>query len=236
MFQFTNYFWLTGIRRSGNHALQTWLLGPFGRRVIKLNYTVRIAGEKLAQLEAEYDGPDMALIQGAEQLDDIRFEMPPMVAAGNVKQLVILRNPLNNAASQAALWGIDGLRRPAADQFLQLWRRYALEFTGRVSRLPDRVPVNYDEWFASRAYRRELAGRLEIVYSDATLNDVDPDWGKSSFNAMQYAGRAQQMRVLDRWREFNGTPQLAEYVRVLRDHEAFPLFEEIYGGLPKELA
>ena len=47
MFKFARYFWLTGLRRSGNHALQTWLLGPFGKRAIKLNYTVEIVGDKI---------------------------------------------------------------------------------------------------------------------------------------------------------------------------------------------
>lgn len=236
MYSFSRYFWLTGLRRSGNHALQTWLLGPFGDRALKLNYTVKIEGRRLAQLRAKYVGPDMTLIQGAERLNELKFEMPPMVMSKRIRQIIILRNPLNNIASQARLWGTDYLIGGNAQTFLRRWLMYAREFVGDTNVLPNKVTANFDRWFAEEQYRRDLAKRLDIPFSDATLNQVDPDWGKSSFDYYDYDGRAQELKVLDRWREFVGTPQMEEFVRRFRDHGAFHYFLNIYGELPEELA
>jgi hypothetical protein len=225
-----HFLWVTGIRRSGNHAIQLWLTGLF-EHVIKFNYTFWLNPQKIEEIKAIYD-PDIAVILGTEQHTNLVFHKPRLVIPNNTKQIIILRNILNNIASFAPFGGKALFE---TDVFLDLWASYADEFLGNTNILPDKVPVNFDSWFAEETYRRDLADRVGGTFSDSKLNEIDTNWGKSSFDRMEYQGRAQELKVLDRWRVFLEHPGFLKLVNSLKQHRAIDLYTQIYGNLPEEL-
>ena len=70
------------------------------------------------------------------------------------------------------------------------------------------VDVNYNKWFASEEYRKELCQRLKIPHSDTGLEDVGAFGGGSSFEGMSSHGQASRMDVFNRWKAIEGEPGL----------------------------
>jgi hypothetical protein len=227
-----NYFYVTGVRRSGNHAIQTWLTGVVGEPFVKLNYTPTLWDKRLALFKEEYKGPETSLIQGAEEAHSIRFVMPNAVnlIVENRKQILILRHPYNNFASLVR-FSPTHFKPKNARRFINLWTRYAMEFIGATSALPDKVCVCYDTWFNSEQERQRIAVELGVPFSDSTLNEQDENWGVSSFDGYKYQGRAQEMNVLERWKYFKDDPRFKAFAQTFANHQAAELAKQIFGNL-----
>jgi len=233
---YTNYIFVTGLGRSGNHAIQTWLTGVVGKPFTKLNYCPSIMkrGDTYKKMVTEHQGEGMSLIQGAEQLNPIRFDHPDFFTADNVKQVIILRHPWNNFVSQAKALR-DRWEDDKVAQWLDIWAYYADEFLGHTSLLPEgsKVTVNYDRWFVDVDYRAEICEEgLGLEWNDATLNMIDENWGFSSFDDMSFQGRAQHMDVLNRWKLYKDDERFHRFVRMLDDHRAGILMREEFGPPP----
>ncbi|MFC1884490.1 hypothetical protein ACFL2O_06955 [Thermodesulfobacteriota bacterium] len=69
--------------------------------------------------------------------------------------------------------------------------------------------VLFDRWFSDAEYRRSICEKLGIPFTDAGLNEVARFGNGSSFDARKYDGRAQEMDVLNRWKEFDDDPLMA---------------------------
>lgn len=119
------------------------------------------------------------------------------------------------------------------------WKAYAHEFLGETNYLPDRVSVSYNDWFSSTEYRRSLSNRLQVKFNDKGLQLVarhGPNgWNElESFDGLKYDGAAQQMKVLERWRNYQDDPFFHELVL---DPELLDLSVRIFGEkvIPQEL-
>ncbi len=66
------------------------------------------------------------------------------------------------------------------------------------------IDLNYNKWFVSEDYRKELCKKLNIPFTDAGLQHVP---SSSSFDGMAYTGKAQDMGVLERWKKFEKEPR-----------------------------
>ena len=70
--------------------------------------------------------------------------------------------------------------------------------------------------------------RLGIEPKDKDIVNEIPETGAgSSFDKMDYQGKAQQMKVLKRWEEFKDD----SWFKGLFDKEIFRLSEEIFGKM-----
>jgi hypothetical protein len=62
------------------------------------------------------------------------------------------------------------------------------------------IDINFNKWFADKEYRKKLADRLNIPFTDEGLNEII--WpGVSTFDGSDYDGKAQEMKVLERWKQ-----------------------------------
>ncbi len=73
-----------------------------------------------------------------------------------------------------------------------------MEFCGETNHLVNKVCINYNRWFVSESYRREIAQQLNMDYSEETINKI-PKFGRSSFDKMKFKNNARKMAVLNRW-------------------------------------
>jgi len=64
------------------------------------------------------------------------------------------------------------------------------------------------------------------------LNEMDTDWGVSSFDEYEYQGRAQEMDVLSRWKIMIGDSQFHQFLDSFEKHRAAVLADGIFGPVP----
>jgi hypothetical protein len=235
-----------GMKRSGNHALISWLL-PQDRFVFR-NNIIPIA--RILRGEAALPPP--------EDLDAwLDRELPPrgLRAAGFLKRIVfsrhallvsledhhpatrvfredpphltnvlVLRDPKNLFASRIR----KGERgdHPAYPSELgaemsratETWKTHAKEFLGATSHLANKVSVFFGDWFADESYRRELSRRLGLGFTDEGFLSVSEAGGGSSFDGTRFDGRGGSMNVLARQEELSA-PERRLLDGVLADPE-----------------
>lgn len=96
----------------------------------------------------------------------------------------------------------------------------------------DTLLVRYNDWVRDSGYRRQLAQRLGLEFTDAGFNEV-AKWGPvtwgDSFDGLDYEGRAQEMKVLERWKNFVDD---GFYRRLFRDGELIELSNMVFGEVP----
>ncbi|HTA81706.1 MAG TPA: hypothetical protein VK783_02150 [Bacteroidia bacterium] len=148
----------------------------------------------------------------------------------------VLRDPFNNLASKYK-WALSGLKwapaMEAVKQLPALWKSYAKEFIGITSVIPakNKVVINYNRWFADAAYRAELAGKLLLMSTDKGLEEV-AKWGPNtwgdSFDNLKYEGKAHEMDVLNRWKNYADDEVFRSF---FKDKELIELSEKIFGHI-----
>ncbi len=114
-----------------------------------------------------------------------------------------------------------------------LWVQYAKEFCGETNHLVHKVCINYNQWFVSESYRRDIAQQLNMDYSEETINKI-PKFGRSSFDKNKYGGKASKMAVLDRWCNQRDDDKNVFWQHFGRNLNAFRLSKIIFPELPND--
>lgn len=207
--RFERAFFLFGLRRGGNHALAEWLKAHFpAEEVLHVNdarlAAFSAAGEGIAFDDARHacvvpSGQQRVALVGYENVDFLQFPaVQNFQIARRCDWLVLLRDLPNMAASicRSARERPDFVWRQRLRDFPELWAMYARRF---LAGSPSIRYVSFNRWFAEPEYRRELAAALKVEFTDRGLNAVSAEGGGSSFDGIAFQGRAQSMRVLERW-------------------------------------
>lgn len=145
------------------------------------------------------------------------------VEASNIKQILLLRDPFNWAASY-----IEKSQHPdASGVFPKQWQEYADEYVGKTNYFPDAVKINYNRWFVEKSYRQQISEQLGFRFTDKGLEVITSHGGGSSFEGREFHQNAQQMGVTERWllyqnnqdyvQAFKQSPELIELARDIFD-------------------
>lgn len=155
---------------------------------------------------------------------------------GNWLDILILRDPFNLFASRMKS-GLFKRKKGSVSKpvtpltALRIWKQHAREFLGEKKFLrKGRVVINYNQWAFNYEYRKSIATALGINFSDSGIREVSKVAGGSSFDGLQYADSADNMKVLDRWKYFQHD---REYRRIF-DEEMISLSERIFGPVPDQ--
>lgn len=148
--------------------------------------------------------------------------------------VLILRDPFNLFASKLR-WAYGTQYKPTLDSFpelVELWKAYAKEFIGETNYLSNKLTISYNKWFTDKEYRIYLSDQLGLSWSDKGMYKV-ARWGPvlwgDTFDSLDYDGRIPQMKVLERWKNYQDDPF---YLRIFTDKELVELSEIIFGYLP----
>ena len=247
---------VVGMRRTGNHAIITWIERQQPGTAYHLNNiaagtnpyryksnNLRRYHPQHSKMAAVYQQQAAgALIKrdclilsyedwGLEQVTQPRFERNRTLYLGKSNQqldVLILRDPFNLFASRLKQNFVDTKSKTAS--MVDMWLAYAREFVGESSYLqPDRVCINYNQWFADVSYRRGLADQLGLVFSDAGLRHVPHLGGGSSFSGTRHSGQAGRLDVTNRWRHFADNPAFRQ---LFENEEIWHYSTQIFGDLP----
>jgi hypothetical protein len=149
--------------------------------------------------------------------------------SARIRNILILRDPFNWMASRLKI-GFRDVKGPTRRTLTDLWLEYAREFLGETKHVPQpAVFVNYNRWFSEKEYRRELADELGVPFLDEGLGQVATQAGGSSFDGTAFEGRAQDMKVLERWRSFADDE---EFRQLIGHAEVFDCSDRLFGPIP----
>lgn len=175
------------------------------------------------------------------KLCDRSFEKKHDIYFGKSKvryDLIILRDPFNLFASRlrasrrdtAESGYIDFMKvKSRAHSLTQLWIEYAREYLNESQYLQHiKVPVNYNQWVNNPDYRRQLAESLGLEFTDSGVDDVMTNGGGSSFEGTELQGKASDMPVLERWKNFRND---SEFKALVQNDTLFTYSEKIFGEI-----
>jgi hypothetical protein len=232
---------VTGLQRSGNHAIINWIRRQAGNDTLFFNDVDPerpFEIERMPKAEREQaprESYDCVLYSYEDRVLELinRKSFYPQTNAFGVEvdqrfDVVIYRNPFNsfasrlkhNVVSSAMATYISGLNLP------ELWLTYAYEATGRSSHMTQaRVVVNYDRWCTSKEYRRQVAERLELTFTDEGFNEITAFGDGSSFDKTAYDSQASRMETDQRWKAFAEDPA---YISLFADRQISDLTLELF--------
>ena len=246
-----------GLKRSGNHVIINWLIPHYKGKVCFLNNVEPIINPFLTfhnivdlnknlykdfDIDKEKNGKFSkkdCLIYSYEdgsfkKVLHKKFEKNYDKFVGRSKKrynILILRDPFNLFASRIFryhnLYGGNVLKEIRAKK---LWKSYAREYLGETSYLgKDKILINYNVWFLNKDYRNNIERKLELEPSNEKVNEVLTFGEGSSFDGVKFDGKANEMKVLERWK------LLADdefYKFILKDKELVELSNRIFGRIP----
>jgi hypothetical protein len=203
-------FW--GLSRSGNHCVIDWLLSMHQlqhRNNLRMKSTV-----------------DQGQLVSLENKDFSKYG-----AASNVRHILLLRAPFNWLASRIKRYSTSNNSRHYPD--LKLWTKYANEFLRQTNYLTNAVLINYNQWFLSESYRRQIARQLNMKYNDETLNRI-PQFGRSSFDRSKFRHNAREMEVLNRWQNLSDDHMELFLHLLSTKQEVFDLCKTLFPEQPTD--
>jgi len=195
-----------GLRRSGNHAVITWITEQQSGVVKHLNdvppfenpfrYTYEYCRdnypgypkieEKLRQ-EAigNFTKKDCLLFNYEDydfnQVISKNFERKHDIYVGKSTKrydLLILRDPFNLLASRIKKGFV--CVKSSRKSFVDVWISHAKEFLGETNYLTQqKVCINYNQWVNDIDYRRQIAEQLDLNFTDEGINIVSRRAGGS---------------------------------------------------------
>ncbi|MDY7004752.1 MAG: hypothetical protein SWX82_12550 [Cyanobacteriota bacterium] len=113
---------------------------------------------------------------------------------------------------------------------IDLWIDYTKEYLGETNYLKqNKVCINYNQWFADVEYRRQIADKLQMEFSDTGIDKVTSFGGGSSFEGKQFDGKATSMDVLNRWQKVADNPR---YRELFNNQKILKYSERIFGHIP----
>lgn len=77
--------------------------------------------------------------------------------------------------------------------------------------------IEYDRWCLSSEYRKRLCNVLNLRYTNCGYRNVASNGGGSSFDGMEFSGRAHEMNVTERYKEFEDNPQFSYLLTLFHD-------------------
>lgn len=215
------------VKRSGQHGIINWLLAqkPLCGNTVFLNNetlgapTPCMGAEEI--LLSSYEDTDIST-----EDEELRLQ----TEAKELFYVLVMRDPFNLFASRLVWpWGkvvSKHLNRDNIGTLVRLWKVHAREYLGYTDYLPNKLCVSFNDWFKSKRYRRQLAKRFGLEFSDTGLNIVTSHGAGSSFDGIEFDGKAQQMAVLRRYKKVESNPMYNAVF--MEDEELMALSDAIF--------
>lgn len=208
-------FTVLALRRSGHHAVINWICRQHDHRVVFHNLC-GIKNKKGSEIKIYGDGSlPVRHIHNFENFDFNKIIQLCMIMPF-AHLILVVREARNWIASclkrrETARYEYEKDVFKELPQRVELWKQHAKIAIDKSTWL---TVILFDRWFSDAEYRRSICKRLDIPFTDAGLNEVVRFGSGSSFDARRYDGRAQEMDVLNRWKEFEDDPLMK---RIMRD-------------------
>jgi hypothetical protein len=204
------------MKRSGSHAVINWICSQHSSAVyfsgckVKNNrieprwMNIYKEGNYIKRLPDKIDNSlyDLVIynfeIENFQNLDLLDYlekqNVHEVLKVFDAKIIILIRDPFNMVASRLQFWSKQNTAKSPG----VVWKRLVKQCLNSNKYIID---INYNEWFCSKRYREDLANRLQINFNDNGLNKV-LGYGISSFDGYKFDNKAQDMDVLNRWKNY----------------------------------
>ncbi|MDJ0594193.1 MAG: hypothetical protein QNJ72_30160 [Pleurocapsa sp. MO_226.B13] len=154
-------------------------------------------------------------------------------------KIILMRDPFNLFASLIKSNLVD---EDTIDHYIRLYKDYAglvLEQQTQSSTNNQNLPnefifISYNRWFLDSKYRQSIAEQLGFITDGETYNKVPKQGGGSTFDGLKLDGKAQDLKVLERWQSMMDHPL---FQKILQDRELCEYSQQIFGDIlhPRQL-
>jgi hypothetical protein len=213
-------FDIVAMRRSGQHPIIRWISGHFATTTFHND-----VGEEGCDIRRELNDSfgiaGIYTLKGYGEKDCEIFNYEDQLVDCIEPSLIILRDPANCFASRLKA-GFDLKDRLNLD----LWKNHATAI------LSGSRHILFDWWFMSKSYREKISEELGVPHVDAFITELSPFGLWSSFDGRKYAGRADQMGVMKRWKQCCDDEEYVAFLRkMMGDKELVEMAREIFGNV-----
>jgi len=109
----------------------------------------------------------------------------------------------------------------------------ALEFLGESDYLRNKICISFNDWFLSKGYRECKAAEFGLPNNEVSVGVVAGVGNRGSrFDNFDYDGRAQEMKILERWKHFENNEMFWNLLRNEDWYRCVELSNEIFGEIP----
>jgi len=124
---------------------------------------------------------------------------------------------------------ISGRMYYIIQKYFPLYKQYAEEFVGLTNHLQynNFIPISFNKWFVDLEYRKELAEMFGMKNNEDTLNCLSHSG--SSFDETSLIENARNLKVLERWKEFEKS--ILFWDLLSKCPESVKFSEKIFGNL-----
>jgi hypothetical protein len=198
-----NKLFLLSVPRSGHHAVIQWLCSQESSSMYLNNSSIK-DGVTEGQFRKFVDGKSEKVIHKVKYIDKMSEEYPfvlinyvgmdPKEIYNNYgtdsKIAIVVRDIFNTLASMK---GRKGGVWSGRVKHIKNWEKYVKLCLAKNNI----IDINFNKWFVDIDYRKNVAERVGIKFTDRGLDFVS-DIGKSSFEIQEKDGR--KLKVLERYK------------------------------------
>jgi hypothetical protein len=150
-------------------------------------------------------------------------------------KVVLMRDAFNQFASLIKAGFID---EDTIDHYIELYKKYSKIVIKEISgthynthkSARSFIFINYNKWFYDNLYRQNLARELGFQTSGEAYKKIPVQGGGSTFNGIELDGKAENLKVLERWKDLVNHPL---YQKVLSDDELRQYSDHLFGKILK---
>ena len=210
-----NLYVVVAKHRSGHHAVLNWICAQHGniRHINDVHLSDDKTQFKTPQKEAGLtvygSGRDTLINLEGFKLGlwrkDAWEDTPAVKSYDRIYPVLVVRRFRNWLASTVVT--IES-KKPETralhgylDKRILCYRDHINAAVTKRSPFSNLLVILYDKWVKSAEYRESLCKPLDIPFTDDGLQSVPKFGSGSSFNAREYDSKAQEMNVLNRWKQ-----------------------------------
>ncbi len=159
----------------------------------------------------------------------INWEDKPLKDDPNMQTVVIFRDVYNWFASWLTAirkWKSDTDVINSTPSLIQIWKGHAQEFLGDTKIIPNAKFIVFDLWCTQREYRDRVAEDLALTKDDNMVLRMSNAGGGSTWDGMKFDGKANKMKVRERWRTMTDDEK---YMEFMNDPELRELTQRVFG-------
>jgi len=141
-----------------------------------------------------------------------KFTLKYIEKRTQIFQIIEFRDPYNNMASLLKLRKGENL--DSFMYFKNLMLEYINEIDNKTNYIENKILINYNKWIFDIEYRKSITKHLDISFTDKGFLNIS---SQSSFD--KNCEKADEMRVLERWKYFKNDSIFRKIVDDQRLHD-----------------
>ena len=251
MLKLENFITVFAMKRTGHHAIISWLLKQFPPPKYFLNDRIPykdIFNQKFDKIKKEtkkdnflsedYKNSieDKTLIINYENFDIRNLKNDPKIIPNEKEiidykkkyNIIIIRDPFNQFASRIKDINRSNCSDDVDSKLNLIWKEYAKEYLNINNYINNKICISYNKWMTDKQYRKNICDKLEINLSNDDIEEIPYFAGGSSFDRLKFQGRASEMKTLERWKYFENDNK---FKNLLNDKELLKLSNDIFGKM-----